>query len=185
MLEKSKTVKQTPLERKIADIAGPCLEGLGFRLVLAQLGDSGGAHTLRILAENAQGNLSLEDCTAISRTLSALLDVEDPIAGAYRLEVSSPGLDRPLVTPADYARFAGREAKIELDVPAADGQKRFRGIVRGEKDGDIILETEIGERALPFARIEKAKLVLSDDLPGGKSASKKQRDSHKKHKGKG
>lgn len=161
-------MKQTPLERKITDIAGPCLEGLGFRLVLAQLGDSGGAHTLRIFAENAQGNLSLNECTEISRTLGALLDVEDPISGAYSLEVGSPGLDRPLVDLADYTRFAGREAKIELDMPLPDGQKKFRGILKGESGGTIALETESGEKLLPFDRIERAKLV-PEPLPSGKA----------------
>lgn len=173
-------MKQTPLERKITEIATPCLEGLGFRLVLAQLGDSGGAHTLRIFAENAQGNLSLDECTEISRTLGALLDVEDPIPGAYSLEVGSPGLDRPLVTLHDYTRFAGREARIELDLPLPDGQKRFRGILKGESQGMIALETETGEKNIPFDQIEKARLV-PEPLPSGKAGKKPGSPSHNAH----
>lgn len=175
---RTNTMKQTPTERKIADIAGPCLAGLGFRLVAARLGDFDGAHTLRILAENAQGTLTLDECTAISRTLGPLLEVEDPIPGAYRLEVSSPGIDRPLVAPEDYARFAGHEAKIELDAPL-DGQKRFRGIVRGCSGGTVTLETDQGDKALPFDRIEKARLVLTDALLGRAPAGKKQEKPRK------
>lgn len=176
-------MRQTPLERRIAEIAGPCLEGLGFRLVAAQLGDHDGAHTLRILAENADGKLTLDECAVISRTLSALLDVEDPIAGAYRLEVGSPGIDRPLIAPEDYIRFAGREAKIELDAPL-DGQRRFRGIVRGAADGAVTLETDQGARVLPYERIEKAKLVLTDELLG-RSPGRKKPDTRKKTRSKG
>ena len=107
--------------------------------------------------------MSVEDCAEISRSISALLDVADPIASAYDLEVSSPGIDRPLVRPEDYDRFAGFEAKIELSEPLS-GRKRFRGRLLG-RDGDAVrLIGEAGEVSLPFALITRAKLVLTNDL---------------------
>jgi ribosome maturation factor RimP len=107
--------------------------------------------------------MTVEDCAEISRAVSALLDVADPIAEAYLLEVSSPGIDRPLVRPEDYDRFAGLEARIDLSSPL-DGRKRFRGRVLG-RDGDHVrLAVEGDEVRLPFAAIARAKLVLNDEL---------------------
>ncbi len=107
--------------------------------------------------------MSVEDCAEISRSLSALLDVADPIAGSYMLEISSPGIDRPLVRAQDYDRFAGFEARIELHEPLA-GRRRFRGRVLGTSENDVRLMTEAGEIRLPLPAILRARLVLNEAL---------------------
>jgi ribosome maturation factor RimP len=147
----------------ITPIIEPSLTAMGYRVVrVAFLGARRG--TLQIMAERLDGAaMAVEDCTEISRTVSALLDVADPIADAYMLEVSSPGIDRPLTRPEDYDRFAGFEAKIELGQPV-DGRKRFRGRILGRADDHVRLHDETGEVLLPLAGVTKAKLVLTDDL---------------------
>lgn len=157
--------KGTPLERKIAALAQPVIEDLGFALVAVRMTGENRACTVQIMAENpATQRLGLEDCTKISKALSAVMDVEDPVQGHYRLEISSPGIDRPLVRPEDFARYAGFEVKIELDVPL-EGQKRFRGMLGGIENGLIALDVEgKGKVELPFESVHKAKLVLTDDL---------------------
>jgi ribosome maturation factor RimP len=147
----------------IAPIIEPSLEAMGYRLVrVAFLGAK--RATLQIMAERIDdAAMTVDDCTEISRSVSALLDVADPIAGAYMLEVSSPGIDRPLTRPEDYDRFAGFEAKIELGRPL-DGRKRFKGRILGRADDQVRMIAEIGEVSLPFADIAKAKLVITDDL---------------------
>lgn len=153
-------MKLNALEQKIDGIIRPAIEDLGFDLVWLEF--SGGA--LQIYAEDPKtGNLTLKNCTDISREVSPLLEVEDPIDGAYRLEVSSPGIDRLLTREKDYNRYAGFTVKIELDMPM-DGQKRFRGEIEGEKDGEIALKTDTGLVNLRFSDISKAKLVMTDDL---------------------
>jgi len=148
---------------QIAEIIGPSLDAMGYSLVrVAIIG--AGRMTLQIMAERRDdAPMSVEDCAEISRTVSALLDVADPIAGAYTLEVSSPGIDRPLVRPEDYDRFAGFEAKIELSQPVS-GRKRFRGRLLGRGDDDVRLIGEAGEVRVPLCAIARAKLVLTDDL---------------------
>ena len=149
---------------EVARIVEPSLEAMGYRLVRVML--TGGQHrpTLQIMAERRdEAPMTVDDCADISRSVSALFDVADPIAGAYVLEVSSPGLDRPLVRPEDYDRFAGFEARIDLAEPR-DGRKRFRGRLLGRADDDVRLAGEGGEVRLPLAAIARAKLVLTDDL---------------------
>lgn len=148
---------------EIARIVEPSLEAMGYRLVRVML--SGAKRpTLQLMAERLdEAPMSVEDCAEISRQVSALLDVADPITGAYTLEISSPGIDRPLVRPEDYDRFAGFEAQLELAQPQ-DGRKRFRGRLLGRAAGDVRLAGPAGEVRLPFAAIAKAKLVLTDDL---------------------
>ena len=149
---------------EIARIIEPSLEGMGYRLV--RLMQTGGQRrpTLQLMAERRDdAPMTVEDCAEISRSVSALLDVADPIAGAYMLEVSSPGIDRPLVRPEDYDRFAGFEARIDLAEPL-EGRKRFRGRLLGRDDGEVRLAVEAAEVRLPLAAITKAKLVLTDDL---------------------
>jgi ribosome maturation factor RimP len=107
--------------------------------------------------------MTVDDCALISRSVSALLDVADPIAEPYTLEVSSPGIDRPLVRPEDYDRYAGFEARIDLN-HLHDGRKRFRGRLLGRIDGHIRLVTETGEALLPLDDVARAKLLLTDDL---------------------
>jgi len=147
----------------IVPIIEPSLEAMGYRLVrVAFLGAR--SATLQIMAERLdEVPMTVDDCTQISRSVSALLDVADPIADAYMLEVSSPGIDRPLVRPEDYDRFAGFEARIELSEPV-DGRKRFRGRMLGRAADSVRIIGETGEVQLPLAAITKAKLVITDDL---------------------
>lgn len=158
-------MKVSPVERKIADIAAPVAESLGLRLVCVRITGDGGAQNVQIIAENpVTRRLPLEDCTKLSRELSALLDVEDPVKSAYRLEVSSPGIDRLLVSLEDFEVFAGFETKVELDIPQ-EGQKRFRGHLRGLEGEQIKLETpDKGLVQFPYGNIAKARLILTDEL---------------------
>lgn len=174
-------MKRTPLEDRLTTLAQPVLSGMGYTLVCARVTNDDG-QTVRILAENSSGNLGIDDCTKISRALSTLFDVEDPLPGAYRLEISSPGIDRPLVRAEDFTKYAGKDVKIELDLPL-NGQKRFRGILRGEKDGLVALDTENGPATLPMSDIAKAKLVMGEDLLGPAPGKKKiLNPKHGKHK---
>ena len=156
----------TPLEQKIADIAAPVIEDLGFALHHVKVSGSLGAMIVQIMAEDkATKNLGVDDAAKISKALSATLDVEDPIDGAYRLEVSSPGIDRMLVNQSDYEDYKGFEAKIESLVPVLEnGQKKFRGYLGGIKDEKILLTTDQGDVEIPLASVAKAKLVLTDEL---------------------
>ena len=126
---------------------------------------SGKTKTLQIMAERPDGSIDVDDCGQISTAVSALMDVEDPIEDNYALEVSSPGIDRPLTRLKDFERFAGFEAKLELQMPH-EGQRRFRGRLRGVEGDTIIVLLDEGERELrvSFAEMAKAKLVLTDDL---------------------
>jgi ribosome maturation factor RimP len=147
----------------IARIIDPALEAMGYRRVRVML-TGARRPTLQVMVERLdEASMTVADCAEISRSISALLDVADPIAGAYTLEVSSPGIDRPLVRPEDYDRFAGFEARIEMAEPIA-GRKRFRGRLLGRLADDVRLAGEAGEIRLPFAGIARARLVLTDDL---------------------
>jgi len=148
---------------EIGRLVEPSLEAMGYRLVRVALVGSR-RPTLQVMAERRDElPMTVDDCAAISRSVSALLDVADPIADAYMLEVSSPGIDRPLVAPEDYDRFAGFEARIDLAAPL-DGRKRFRGRLLGLAGDCVRLVGEAGEARLPLAGIARAKLVLTDDL---------------------
>jgi ribosome maturation factor RimP len=141
----------------------PSLEVMGYRLVRVVV-TSGRRPTLQLMAERLDNRpMAVEDCAQISHSVSALLDVADPIAGAYTLEISSPGIDRPLVRPEDYDRFSGFEARIELARPI-DGRRRFRGRLLGVADGRVRLMAETGEVWLPLTEVARAKLVLTEDL---------------------
>lgn len=147
----------------VAELVAPSLEAMGYTLV--RVAFSGGRRpTLQIMAERKdEVPMTVEDCAEISRAVSAVLDVADPIGGAYNLEVSSPGIDRPLTRPEDFVRFAGFEARVELQ-HGIDGRKRFRGRLIGFEDGRVRIKSELGEVAVPYADIARAKLVLTDDL---------------------
>lgn len=151
---------------KMADVArliAPPLEAMGYALVRVRL-SGGGRPTLQIMAERGDGkDMTVDDCAEISRAVSAILDVEDPIAGAYVLEVSSPGIDRPLTRADDFARFAGHEAKLELSV-AVEGRKRIRGRLVGLEGESVRIAAEDGECLLPLPAIRAAKLVLTEAL---------------------
>jgi ribosome maturation factor RimP len=152
------------LEERVSALVAPSLDAMGYALVRVVL-QGRQSLTLQIMAERLDDRpMSVDDCAEISRTLSALLDVEDPIADAYTLEVSSPGIDRPLTRPRDYERFAGFEAKVETHEPV-EGRKRFRGRLLGlGADGRIRLQTETGEVTVSPDEVKAAKLVLTDEL---------------------
>jgi ribosome maturation factor RimP len=149
---------------EIAQLVEPALQGMGYELVRVQFG--GGSHrpTLQIMAERADRRaMTVDDCAEISLSLSAILDVADPLQGSYLLEVSSPGIDRPLIRAADYERFAGFEARLETRLPI-EGRRRFRGRLAGLEEGRVKIIEAAGEFHLPLDEINKAKLVLTDEL---------------------
>ena len=152
------------LNETIATMIAPSIEAMGYDLVRVMF-TGGKKAVLQIMAERSDRvQMTVEDCADISRAVSLIVDVEDPISGEFNLEVSSPGIDRPLVRPDDYDRFSGFDAKFELEV-AADGQKRFRGEVCGTENGDTVVIDKDGERLIvPFASIRAAKLILTDNL---------------------
>ena len=152
---------------QVEELIAPSLEDLGYVIVRIQMSGKETV-TVQIMIDRLDEKpVDVEDCATVSRAVSAILDVEDPIEKAYTLEVSSPGIDRPLVRQRDYARFAGYEAKIELKY-AVENQRRFRGKLLGMVEDDVHLEIDHqGERveiALPFDDIDRAKLVMSDAL---------------------
>lgn len=148
---------------RITQIIEPSLEAMGYQLVQLRMME-GRAKTLSVMAERTDEQMmSFDDCAEISRTVSALLDVEDPIEGAYNLEVMSPGIDRPLTKPKDYERFTGFEAKVETILPM-DGRKRFKGTIDGITNDVIALSMPEGEVAIPFRQVKAAKLVVTDAL---------------------
>ena len=151
------------LSARVAGIVEPVIEGLGYRLVRVRVSGSDGC-TVQVMAERPDGTMTIDDCEICSRALSPVLDVNDPVDRAYRLEVSSPGIDRPLTRITDYARWAGHEAKLELAAPDATGRKRFRGRLLGLDANDVAIEVEGARLKFPFRSITEAKLVLTDAL---------------------
>jgi ribosome maturation factor RimP len=158
---------ETGLAGEIAALAEPVLSDLGFRLVRVTLSGRNGA-TVQIMAERPDGTITIEECAEISRQLSPVLDAHDPMPGSYSLEISSPGIDRPLVRWSDFDDWVGYEAKIEMKTPI-DGRKRFRGVLKGTHGGEVRMEVEHDEQArrvvgLPIGNIAEARLVLTDEL---------------------
>ncbi len=151
------------LSTRVSALIEPILSDMGFDIVRVLL--SGKARpTLQVMAEPcAGGDMNVDDCAAISRAISAALDVNDPIKGQYTLEVSSPGLDRPLVRQRDFERFAGFEARIETTAPL-DGQRRFIGRIDGVVDGRIQVSHDQGTWDIPYESVDRAKLLLTDEL---------------------
>jgi len=148
---------------RIEKIIEPTVKNLGFDIVRVLLS---GDHNprLQIMAEPLDGRaMNVDDCAAISRAVSALLDVEDPVSSSYTLEVSSPGLDRPLVSLQHFERFAGYEARIETAM-AIDGRKRFRGRLGGIEGDNVLLQVDKNEWVFPFPDIQKAKLIVTDEM---------------------
>jgi ribosome maturation factor RimP len=153
------------LEARVAGIIAPTIAGMGYELVrVAILGRD--RPTVQIMADRADGaQISVEDCEAISHAVGAVLDVEDPVAGNWTLEVSSAGIDRPLTRRKDWNRFAGHLARVEMAVPLSDNRKRFSGIALGADETAARLRLDDGsEVTLPLADIRRAKLVLTDAL---------------------
>ena len=161
-------VTEQGLDARVAAIVEPVIEDLGYRLVRTKISAANGC-TLQIMAERPDGTMTVEDCETISRTVSPALDVEDPINRAYHLEVSSPGIDRPLVRAGDFDRWAGHELKVDMAV-MLEGRKRFRGTLLGTDGGNAKIrlpDVPAGESdtvSLPLENIGEAKLVLTDDL---------------------
>jgi ribosome maturation factor RimP len=165
-MTEQRLTRETGPALRVAKLIEPALDGLGFRLVRVKLSGS----TLQIMAERPDGSFTIDDCEQASRAISPVLDVEDVISNRYFLEMSSPGIDRPLVRSQDFERWAGHEAKIEMAVPQA-GRKKFRGTLEGFADGEVRLFIDNPEGGseklligLPFADIGEAKLDLTDAL---------------------
>lgn len=160
--------------RPLTAMIAPSIEAMGYRLVRVTF-TGGRRPTLQIMAERRDAvAMTVDDCADISRAVSALLDVADPIPVAYALEVSSPGIDRPLIERDDFVRYAGYDAKIEMN-HMIDGRKRFRGRLLGADDGTVRIALDDREVALPLADIVRAKLLLTDELLA--AAQKQQADS--------
>jgi ribosome maturation factor RimP len=161
-------VVEQGIAARVAAVVEPVLRGMGYRLVRVRISGLDGC-TVQIMAERPDGTMTVEDCEHVSRALSPVLDVADPIDRAYRLEVSSPGMDRPLVRRSDFERFAGHQLKVEMAV-AIDGRRRFRGLLLGVQGEaarvrrDDAAAGEASEVLLPIADIADAKLVLTDAL---------------------
>src|SRR6516165_6062272 len=167
VLAEPRLIAETGLAARVAVIASPVLAGLGFRLVRVRVSGLDGC-TVQVMAERPDGTMSIEECEAVSRAVSPVLDVADPIDRAYRLEISSPGLDRPLVRRSDFERHLGEIVKIELGV-ALEGRRRYRGSLVGVDD--LAARVRIEDRPdgaadvqLPFDDMTDARLVLTDDL---------------------
>ncbi|MEM8972717.1 MAG: ribosome maturation factor RimP [Pseudomonadota bacterium] len=161
-------IKESGRAAQIAEIIEPSLTDLGYRLVRVQLMGRADKQTVQIMAERASGEFAIEDCETISRQISPLLDAFDPIEEAYQLEVSSAGIDRPLVRRSDFEDWAGYEVKIELK-ELLDGRRRFRGIIEGFTDGEIRVEVDLDQLGrqvlgIPVGLVESARLVLTDEL---------------------
>ena len=149
---------------RISSMIEPSLDAMGYRVVQIKLQERANSSTLSIMAERLdEVVMSFDDCTDISRTVSALMDVEDPIQGQYNLEVMSPGIDRPLTRPEDFDRFKGYDAKVETLLPQ-NGRKRFKGIIDGVKGEIITLNVDGEQFQIPFGQVKAAKLVLTDAL---------------------
>ncbi|QIE40805.1 ribosome maturation factor RimP [Meridianimarinicoccus aquatilis] len=158
----SDLIAKAAIDQRLAGILTPVIEGLGYELVRVRL-MSGKSKTLQIMAEKPEGGIEVDDCAKISTAVSAVLDVEDPLVEAYTLEVSSPGIDRPLTRLKDFDAWSGYEAKIET-TELIDGRRRFKGIIAGTEDDEVLVEIEEGTIGLKFDWLSDAKLVLTDEL---------------------
>jgi ribosome maturation factor RimP len=176
-------LRETGVAADVAAIVEPVLEDLGFRLVRVKVQGGGGTadKIVQLMAERPDGSITIDDCETISKQVSPVLDVADPVSGAYRLEVSSPGIDRPLVRPSDFEDWSGHEAKIELTEPVG-GRRKFKGMLEGFEDGEVRIEADTGEHGiqhlgLPVNLISDARLVLTDELIRDALARAKKRHS--------
>ena len=166
--ENERLIRESGVAARVASVAESVIEDLGFRLVRVKVSAQNGC-TVQIMAEREDGTMTVEDCEAVSRALSPVFDLEDPVERAYNLEISSPGIDRPLVRKQDFERWSGHDAKIEMALPVA-GRKRFRGIIRGVEGDAVSIELpdvkEGDERLvrLPLSDLAEARLVLTDEL---------------------
>ena len=159
-------IAKTAIDRRLAEILIPVIEDMGFELVRLRL-QGGKTATLQIMADRPEGGINVDDCAEISTMVSATLDVEDPIEDKYNLEVSSPGIDRPLTRLKDFATFEGYDAKLETNQPI-DGRKRFTGVLAGVEGEDVLINIDVGGETqtigLNFDWLSDAKLMLTDEL---------------------
>ena len=150
-------------EQELTQLLTPVIDAMGYAMVRVQITGTRNP-TLQVMAERRDGAaMTVEDCAEISHAISAVLEVEDPIEEAYSLEVSSPGIDRPLVQLRDFERFAGFDARVELNT-AHEGRRRFKGRLHGVAGTNVIVEQDGGRFEVPFASIQRAKLILTDEL---------------------
>ncbi|KJS41917.1 MAG: ribosome maturation protein RimP [Roseovarius sp. BRH_c41] len=155
-------IAKAAIDRRMAEIITPVIEDLGYELVRVRL-MGGQYYTLQIMADKPDGGIEVDDCAVISTAVSAVLDVEDPLVEAYTLEVSSPGIDRPLTRLKDFEAFEGYEAKIET-TELIDGRRRFKGVLAGVEGTEVLINVEEGTIGLEFDWLSDAKLVLTDEL---------------------
>ena len=155
-------IAKAAIDRRLAEIITPVIEDMGFELVRVRL-ISGTEIILQVMADRDDGGIEVDDCGLISTAISAVLDVEDPVLEAYTLEVSSPGIDRPLTRLKDFDMFEGYEAKIETS-ELIDGQRRFKGVLAGIDKDDVLVNIEQGTIGLRFDWLSDAKLILTDGL---------------------
>ncbi|MEO9683448.1 MAG: ribosome maturation factor RimP [Tateyamaria sp.] len=156
-------IAKAAIDRRLAEIITPVIEDLGYELVRLRLMSGKDESTLQIMADLPEGGILVDDCAKISTAVSATLDVEDPILDAYMLEVSSPGIDRPLTRLKDFDMFEGYEAKLETD-ELIDGRRRFKGTLAGIDGDEVLINVAEGTIGLKFDWLVEAKLVLTDEL---------------------
>lgn len=168
MIEDDRIIRESGVDARVASVIMPVLKGIGFRLVRVRLSGQNGL-TLQIMAERDDGTMTVEDCEEVSRAVSPALDVADPIEKAYHLEVSSPGIDRPLVRKSDFVAWTGHQVKMETSILVTD-RKRFKGKIAEAGECDVLIERDVpayGEEPsvrVPYDSIAEARLVLTDDL---------------------
>ena len=158
----SELIAKTAIDRRMAEILTPVIEGMGFEIVRIRL-MGGRTKTLQVMAERPDGGIEVDECARISGAISAVLDVEDPLEDAYTLEVSSPGIDRPLTRLKDFETYQGYEAKLET-TEMIDGRRRFKGVLAGIEGDEVLIDIEEGTIGLQFEWLSDAKLVLTDEL---------------------
>lgn len=158
----SDLIAKAPIDRRLQEILTPIIEGMGFELVRVRL-MGGQTKTIQIMAERATGGIEVDECAELSTAISAVLDVEDPVDDAYTLEVSSPGIDRPLTRLKDFDTFEGYEAKLET-TELIDGRRRFKGVLAGTEGDEVLVNLDEGTVGLKFDWLSDAKLILTDDL---------------------
>ena len=166
--EDRRMIVENGVAARVAELIEAAIEDLGFRLVRVRVSGLNGC-TVQIMAERPDGTMSVDDCESVSRAISPILDLEDPVDRAYHLEISSPGIDRPLVRPSDFTRWADYDVKIETKLPV-HGRKRFKGVIIGAAEGAVVIERDDPAKdeeprvAIPLADISEARLVLTDEM---------------------
>jgi len=182
LLDEPRFHKEDGVEARLAALIESVIKTLGFRLVRIKLSGQNGL-TLQIMMERADGSMNIEDCELLSRTISPILDVEDVISDPYHLEISSPGMDRPMVRRSDFERWKGHVVRLQA-AQAMNGQRRFRGVITAVGEVDFTLKIEDQELlAIDFDNIAEARLVLTDDLIREALAKDKLREKEMKEKG--